>query len=95
MADYGEALFSFVGEKYCNTTILDPQQLKTVCVGLTFQSLIGATFIYFVGPTVFVSQQIKSVDTFSHLLDLQLVPLLAESQKSGSELSRHLVDVLG
>ena len=33
--------FSFVGEKCCNTTILDP---KTVGVSLTFQSFVGATF---------------------------------------------------
>ncbi len=39
--------FPFVGEKCCNTTILDPQQLKTVStvgVGLTFQPFVGATF---------------------------------------------------
>ena len=53
--------FSFVGEKCCNTTILDPQQLKTVGVGLTFQSFVGDTFISFIGPTIFVSQQMKSV----------------------------------
>ncbi len=49
-----EAIFSFVGEKYCNTTILDIQQLKTVGVGLTFQSFVEATLISFVGPRVFV-----------------------------------------
>ena len=52
---------SFVGEKCCNTTILDPQQLKTVGVGLTFQPFVGATFTSFVGPTIFVSQQMKTV----------------------------------
>ncbi len=39
--------FTFVGEKCCNTTILDPQHLKTVGVGLTFQpfvGMVGATF---------------------------------------------------
>ncbi len=51
--------FSFDGEKCCNTTILDPQQLETVDVGLTFQSFVGATFISFVGPTVLVSQHMK------------------------------------
>ena len=55
--------FSFVGEKCCNTTILDPQQSKTAGVGLTFQSFVGATFISFVGPTDFVSQQMKSLGT--------------------------------
>ncbi len=53
--------FPFVGEKCCNTTILDPQQLKTVDVGLTFQPFDGATFTSFVGPTIFVSQQMKTV----------------------------------
>ncbi len=53
--------FTFVGEKCCNTTTLDPQQLKTVGVGLTFQPFVGATFPSFVGPTIFVSQQMKTV----------------------------------
>ena len=53
--------FPFVGEKCCNTTILHPQQLKTVGVGLTFQPFVGATFTSFVGPTIFVSQQMKTV----------------------------------
>ena len=35
--------------------------MKTVGVGLTFHSFVGATFTYFVGPTVFGSQQIKTV----------------------------------
>ncbi len=35
--------------------------MKTVGVCLTFHSFVGATFISFVGPTVFVSQQTKSV----------------------------------
>ena len=50
------AFFTFVGEKCCNTTILDPLQLKTVGVGLTFQPFVGATLTSFVGPTIFVSQ---------------------------------------
>ena len=53
--------FSFVGEKCCNKTILDPQQFKSVGVGQTFHSFVGATFTSFVGPTVFVSQQMKTV----------------------------------
>ena len=51
--------FSFVGEKCCNTTILDPQQFKTVGVGMTFQSFVGVTLIPFVGHTVSGSQQMK------------------------------------
>ena len=47
-----EALFTFVGEKCCSTT---------VGVGLTFQPFVGATFISLVGPTIFVSQQMKTV----------------------------------
>ncbi len=41
--DFREALFSFVGDQCCNTTILDPQQLKSVGVGQTFHSFVGAT----------------------------------------------------
>ena len=36
----------------CNTTILDPQQLKTVVVGLTFQPFVGATFTSFRFATI-------------------------------------------
>ena len=43
--------FIFVGEKYCKTTILDPKQLKTVGVGLTFQPFVGTTFTSFVEPS--------------------------------------------
>ncbi len=35
--------------------------MKTVGVGLTFQPFVGATFTYFVGPTIFASQQMKTV----------------------------------
>ncbi len=35
--------------------------MKTVGVGLTFQPFVGATFTYFVGPTIFVPQQMKTV----------------------------------
>ena len=60
-ANRREALFSFVGEKCCNTTILDPQQFKSVGVGQTFHSFVRATLTSFVGPTVFASQQMKTV----------------------------------
>ena len=53
--------FSLVGEKCCNTIILDPQQFKIVAVGQTFRSFVGTTFTSFVGPTAFVSQQMKTV----------------------------------
>ncbi len=52
--------FTFVGEKCCNTTIFDPQQLKTVGVGLTFQPFVGATFTKSVGPTKFPQQKRES-----------------------------------
>ncbi len=55
--------FCFVGEKCCDTTILDPQQLKTVGVGLTFQPFVGATFTSFVGPTIFVNKREKVTPT--------------------------------
>ncbi len=64
----GEALFSLVGEKCCNTTMLDPQQL-------TFQPFVGATFISFVGPTVFVSQQLKTVEIGGNYVSF-VVPFL-------------------
>ncbi len=48
---FEKPFFTFVGGKCCNTTISDPQQLKTVGVGLTFQPFVGATFTSFVGPT--------------------------------------------
>ncbi len=35
--------------------------MKTFGVGLTFQPFVGTTFISFVEPTDFVSQQMKSV----------------------------------
>ncbi len=54
---FEKPFFPLVGEKCCNTTILHPQQLKTVGVGLTFQPFVGATFTSFVGPTIFVSHK--------------------------------------
>ncbi len=51
---------SFVEEKCCNTTILDPKQFKSVCVGLTFHSFVGSTFTSFVGPTKFPQQKRES-----------------------------------
>ena len=45
-----------------NTATLYPsQQLEIFVVGLTFDSLVGATFSSFVWPTVFVSQHLKTV----------------------------------
>ena len=60
-SDIEKPFFTFVGEKCSNTTILDPQQLKIVAVGLTFWPFVGVTFTSFVGPTLFVSQQMKTV----------------------------------
>ena len=60
--------FSFVGEKCCNTTILYPQKFKNVGVGPTFHS--------FVGPTVFVSQQMKTVGVGGNYAQLALLLFL-------------------
>ena len=43
----------------------ETSKLKTVGVSMTFQSFVGATFISFAGPTVFVYQQRKSLICWS------------------------------
>ncbi len=56
--------FSFVVEKCCNkyNNFGSPTVKNCWCWSdLTFQTFVGATFISFVGPTDFVSQQMKSV----------------------------------
>ncbi len=59
--------------------------MKTVGVGLTFQSFVGVTLITFVGPTVFGSQQMKTVGVggnYAHFVAALLLFLQILAPKS-------------
>ncbi len=95
--DRGEALFSFVGENCCNTTVFDNQQFKSVGVGLIFHSFVGVTFTSFVGPTVFnpeanhtLSTLTDSVNTTGSGMAKVLSRIAGKSaQKVGTSAQKH------
>ncbi len=63
--------FTFIGEKCCNTTILDPQQFKSVGVGQTFHSL-SHFHIFCWTYSFFSDEQMKTVGVAPFLVALLL-----------------------